>query len=72
MTVVVYRAEDVSTRLNFERVADKAVGRIDDRITRYLTLLQATNAFFTARDGVVTKAETVSYTHLTLPTIFAV
>ena len=57
MTVVVYRAEDVSTRLNFERVADKAVGRIDDRITRYLTLLQATNAFFTARDGVVTKAE---------------
>lgn len=57
MTVFVYRAEGVSTRLNFERVADKAVERIDDRITRYLTLLQATNAFITARDGVVSKAE---------------
>lgn len=57
MTVVVFRAEDASTRLHFERIADKTVERIDDRISRYLTLLQATNAFFTARDGVVSKTE---------------
>tara|TARA_E500000305_G_scaffold14367_1_gene10009 strand:- start:12588 stop:14393 length:1806 start_codon:yes stop_codon:yes gene_type:complete len=57
MTVVVFRAENASTRLHFERIADKTVQRIDDRVSRYLTLLQATNAFFTARDGVVSKTE---------------
>ncbi|MEP6146050.1 MAG: hypothetical protein ABJ201_01460, partial [Nisaea sp.] len=57
MTIVVFRAEDASTRLHFERIADKTVERIDDRISRYLTLLQATNAFFTARDGAVSKTE---------------
>lgn len=57
MTVVVFRAEDASTRLHFARIADKTVERIDDRVSRYLTLLQATNAFFTARDGAVSKTE---------------
>lgn len=57
MTFVVFRAEEAGERLRFERVADKAVERIDDRISRYLTLLRATNAFFTARHGVVSKTE---------------
>lgn len=57
MTVVVFRAENASTRLHFEGITDKTVERIDDRISRYLTLLQATNAFFTARDGAVSKTE---------------
>jgi CHASE1-domain containing sensor protein/two-component sensor histidine kinase len=49
-----YISNHHAERLHFEAVAGDAVNRIEARLARHLTLLDATSAFFEARDGTVT------------------
>lgn len=55
MTTIVYRAEDASDQSRFEVIADDAIDRVRGRVHQHIALLVATNSFFTAQRGAVSR-----------------
>lgn len=56
-----YRTGEEAARFKFESAADDALGRLESRLDLDLSLLVATQAFFEARFGTVTKSEFRDY-----------
>lgn len=56
-----YLAAEEATRIKFEATADDALNRIQSRVDLHLSLLRATDAYFTARDGNVSADEFKAY-----------
>ncbi|PLP59839.1 histidine kinase [Mesorhizobium loti] len=52
-----YFASRDAARIKFEAAADDAVSRIESRLDLHMSLLRATEAFFSARSGDVSRAE---------------
>lgn len=56
ITFAMFRAEATAEYRRFEVVADDAVDRISEQISRHITLLDATRAFFAANRSPVTRS----------------
>lgn len=56
-----YFASQEAARFKFEALADDAVGRLESRLDLYTSLLRATEAFFDARSGDVSRSEFESF-----------
>jgi len=61
MAAFAYLASEEATRIKFEATADDAINRIESRVNLHLSLLRATDAFFTTYGGDVAADEFRAY-----------
>jgi CHASE1-domain containing sensor protein/two-component sensor histidine kinase len=61
MATFAYLSAEEAARIKFEAAADDALNRIESRITLHVSLLRATDAYFTTRGGDVGAAEFRTY-----------
>jgi len=61
MAAFAYIASEEAARIKFEATADDALNRIESRVNLHLSLLRATDAFFTTRAGDVAADEFRTY-----------